>query len=63
MDLTHLICRSCKWSAAADPNLRWQRNLEWIDISLNNLTAPGNTLPQSWEELPLVTIKVRVAEV
>lgn len=58
MALTHFICRNCKWSAAADPGLQFQRDLTWIDISYNPLAAPYDTLPSLWDELPLVTLKV-----
>lgn len=60
MALTHFICRYCKWSAAADPGLQMQRDLVWLDISFNNLAAPYNILPAQWDELPLVTLKVRL---
>jgi hypothetical protein len=58
MDLTHLICRNCKWSAAADADLSYLRNLEWLDISYNPLAETARTLPQAWDVLPLVAIKV-----
>lgn len=58
MNLTHFICRECRWSAASDPGLAMQRSLEWIDISLNPLAAPYDTLPLDWHVLPLVALKV-----
>jgi hypothetical protein len=57
MQLTHFICRNCKWTAAADSSLAMQRDLQWIDISYNPLGAPA-TLPPDWADLPLVAIKV-----
>lgn len=59
MDLTHLICRNCKWSAAAHADLAYLRNLEWLDISYNPLAEAARTLPQGWDVLPLVAVKVR----
>jgi alkylhydroperoxidase family enzyme len=58
LDLTHLICRNCKWSAAADANLAYMQNLEWLDISYNPLAEAARTLPQTWDMLPLVAVKV-----
>jgi hypothetical protein len=57
MQLTHFICRNCKWTAAADSGLAMQRDLQWIDISYNPLGST-QTLPPDWADLPLVAIKV-----